>query len=183
MTIPGAPAHHWTRISSQASRSKPLAIGQLARPSATTAIRASTSAVSRSSSSRRCAGSKSPWHSASTLPTTPCGGPRLRGGFPESGPGEVDFRLGVTAPPEGVKRPEDSARADVEVLQRRRFLERVPFMRRPELLWVERAIGVGHDRADPVANAVLVPLLVGERLERPGLVELGHREIHASIAE
>ena len=75
--MPGAPAHHCRRICpSSATRSSPASIGQFARPSSTTASRASNAAVSCSRRARRSSSSMS--RRARTLPTTPCAGPRPR---------------------------------------------------------------------------------------------------------
>jgi hypothetical protein len=88
--------------------------------------------------------------------------PRLE--RPLSGSGEIDLRLGETAAPEDVERPDHAGGTNVQVLQRRRRLPAVPFVRRPELLWFERGIRVDNDASDRVAHAALAPRFVGQRL-------------------
>ena len=78
----------------------------------------------------------------------------------------------MAEPAQGVERPEHAGGADVEVLQRQLRLPAVPLVRRPER-GVERRVGVDHDLADRVADARLVPRLVGQRLEVLRLVEHG----------
>ena len=73
----GRHVYHHTLWSYALKHNEPAAIGQFARPSSTTAVRASAAAVSRSSARRR-AGSRSPMRSAATFPTSPCGGPSPR---------------------------------------------------------------------------------------------------------
>src|SRR5438094_33155 len=84
---------------------------------------------------------------------------------------EIDPRFRVTASLERVERPDHSARTDVEVLQRRRRAPHVPLVRGPEPIRIVGLVGVSDDRPDPRANALLVPRLVGGRLERLGLEE------------
>ena len=98
------------------------------------------------------------------------------------GRGEIDRRLGVASAAQDIERPDDACRSHVEVLQRVGRLPPVPFFGRPEPVRVECAVRVGHDRADCVADAPLVPGLVRQRLEELGLVE-HQRSNQARIAE
>src|SRR5207237_9677029 len=70
-----------------------------------------------------------------------------------------------------VKRPGASARTDVWVLHRRQRAPHVPLVGGPEPVRIVRVVGLGDDPPDPRANALLVPRLLGERLERLWLVE------------
>ena len=69
------------------------------------------------------------------------------------------------------------ARSDVQVLEGRRRLVRVPFLGGPEPDRVEVGVGVRDDPADRVAGPLLVPGRLGQRL-----VQLGPEE-HADIIE
>jgi hypothetical protein len=87
--------------------------------------------------------------------------------------GEVERGLGVTAAPQGVERPDDSGRADVQALQRRRSVARVPLVRGPERLSVERGAGVRHDPGNRLLYAGRIPRLAAQRLELGRVVEHG----------
>ena len=88
--------------------------------------------------------------------------------------GEVDGRFRVAAAAERIERPDHATRAAVEILHGHRRAPRIPFIGRPEAVRIESSPGVGDDRADPRANALFVPGLVGERLELVRRVE--HQE-------
>jgi hypothetical protein len=108
-------------------------------------------------------------HLASVAAQVRLGTPELE--RPPCGRGEIDPRLRVPAAAQRVERPDDSAGADVELLQRRRRLPQIPLVRRPQPDRVERVVGIGDDRVDRRADTRLVPLFVGERLERVRLLE------------
>jgi hypothetical protein len=74
-------------------------------------------------------------------------------------------RLRVTVAPEGVQRPDDPGGPGVDVLERHSLLPGVPLVRRPEAVGVVRVVRVRDDRADCRTDKLLVPRLVGKRLE------------------
>ena len=76
---------------------------------------------------------------------------------------------------EGCQRPHDARGADVESLERRRRLPRVPLLGRPERLGVVGGVGVGDDALDLATHPAFVPGAIGQRVERLGPVEHGER--------
>src|SRR6187431_164088 len=82
----------------------------------------------------------------------------------------------MTAVAQVRKTPQDACSAAVQVLQRARRTPAIPILRGPEKLRpTECSIRVVHDLADAGADPILVPGLVGERLEILGPVE--HRPL------
>ena len=85
--------------------------------------------------------------------------------------GEVDADVCVAAAAQRVERERHACRAGVEILDRRLGVGEVSLVRRPEVVGIERGLGVRDDRADRFTNALGVPRVLGQRLEVFGAVE------------
>ena len=89
---------------------------------------------------------------------------------------DVQPRFRMASIPEIGECPQHTCSAAVEILERTRRSPAIPGLRRPEKLRpTERSIRVVDDLADAGADPILVPGLVGERLEVLGPVE--HRPL------
>ena len=67
--------------------------------------------------------------------------------------------------------PDHAGGAAVEVCQRQRRAPHVPFLRRPEVVFVPRAYGIVDECGDGVAHPRLVPRAVRQRLVPVGAVQ------------
>jgi hypothetical protein len=85
--------------------------------------------------------------------------------------GEVDADIRMAAAAQRVEAERHARSARVEVLDRRLGVREVSLVRRPEVVGIERCLGVRDDCANGFANALGDPSLLRQRLEVVGAKE------------